>query len=598
MQSTITKSKLVKIPLALTAILLVATVLVPQFVNLDRLRPQLEAILHSSVGRDVHIGSIQLSFLAGGIRAEDVSIADDPAFSAGTFVESKSLGIGLSLTALVFSRTLHLTSLTLEEPRVNLVKSASGKWNFSTVGGKASQDGAPLGGLAASNFMSEAPASSMSAFLFDKIKIVNGTILLPASWSASTPEADPLPDISLQGINLDVRNASLDKVMSFVISGSMKDGGKFRFRGEAGPINRAAPEQTPFHALIEVVQANLAQAATTGSPSSLRGALSIEASMTSDGRAVHSEGNLHAEKLRLVGAGSPAQQPISLRYASDYMLVGQTGVVRMSEISTSKGTAHLTGTYRIQRGVVTARLKFSGVQLPLDFVQGVLPAVGINLPVGSALHGGTVTANLCFDGRIDRPITIGSAQIANARLSGFDLGSKLGSIPGLGGLHAVAELGIVGLSSQFRVSPRGTHISNFKSELSGLGSISGEGDVSASSQLQFQMVAHVQDNGMVHTVVSQTGLRSAPNDIPFKIEGTTSLPLFLPDLSRMAKGTATNLARNTATHFVNQTLAKSTNAGRAATAPQNNGKKKGFFGRLFGHRDKSPVQNAALHKKY
>jgi hypothetical protein len=97
MQSTITKSKIVKIPLALTSILLVATVLVPQFVNLDRLSPQLESILHSSVGRDVPIGRIQLSFLAGGIRAENVSVADDPAFSTGTFVESKSLGIGLSL---------------------------------------------------------------------------------------------------------------------------------------------------------------------------------------------------------------------------------------------------------------------------------------------------------------------------------------------------------------------------------------------------------------------------------------------------------------------------------------------------------------------
>jgi hypothetical protein len=111
-------------------------------------------------------------------------------------------------------------------------------------------------------------------------------------------------------------------------------------------------------------------------------------------------------------------------------------------------------------------------------------------------------------------------------------------------------------------------------------------------------VAHVQESGMMDTVVSQAGLRSALNDIPFKIEGTTSLPLFLPDLSRMSKGTATNLARNTATHFVNQTLGKGTNAGSAVTVPQNNGRKKGFFGRLFDRRDKSPVQHAALHKKY
>jgi hypothetical protein len=52
MQSTIKKSKIMKIPLALTALLLAAAVLVPRFANLDSLRPQLESILHSSVGRE------------------------------------------------------------------------------------------------------------------------------------------------------------------------------------------------------------------------------------------------------------------------------------------------------------------------------------------------------------------------------------------------------------------------------------------------------------------------------------------------------------------------------------------------------------------
>ena len=73
------KSKKMKIAATLAGIILLAVALLPYLVNLDQLRPQLEAALQSRLGREVHIGYLELSLLSGGARANSLSIADDPA---------------------------------------------------------------------------------------------------------------------------------------------------------------------------------------------------------------------------------------------------------------------------------------------------------------------------------------------------------------------------------------------------------------------------------------------------------------------------------------------------------------------------------------
>ena len=163
------KSKMMKITATLAAMFFVAIVALPHLVDVDSLRPRLEASLQSSLARPVHIGHMQISLLAGGAHVEDISIADDPTFRSGNFVQAKSLEVGVSLLALLFSRSLHVTSLTLNEPEVTITQSASGKWNFSTIGGTKPQD----------DFTQEAAITSTPSFRLDRVNIINGTIVLP-----------------------------------------------------------------------------------------------------------------------------------------------------------------------------------------------------------------------------------------------------------------------------------------------------------------------------------------------------------------------------------------------------------------------------------
>jgi len=564
------KRKLTKIAAGVVGALALVALVVPYMINVDRLRPKLESILASSLTRDVHIGRLELSILAGGMRAENLTIADDPAFSAARFLECKSLGIGVSLKELVFSRTLHVTSLTLDEPQVNLVQSASGAWNFSTMGHPADS-----GSVIAEDVLAPSDGESTQAFIFDKVKINDGTLVLPLSGAPEAKQSNP---VRLEHIDVDLRNVALDGVMSFVVSGRTMDGGRIQARGQAGPVNRSAPEKTSFRASIKVAGANLALSPDLWGGS---GSLGMDGSVASDGSAIHSEGHGRVEKLRLVRGGTAVSQPVSFSYATDYSLAKQSGVIRAGEISLGKAKAQLSGSYSLRGNALVSHLKLSGSQLPLENVEAVLGALGIQPPARSTFQGGTVTANMLLDGRMDRLVTSGSAEIDNARLEGFDLGSKLGSIPGLSGLPSSSKLTIVSLSSQFRISPQTTHLSNLKTEISGIGSVTGGGDIDASNRLQFKMVAHIASNSVTRSALNGIGLRALPNDVPFKVEGTTSLPIFLPDLSVMAKSIAGSMAESIATNAAKNAVSK--NAVSPTQTAANNSKKKGLLGRLFGH---------------
>ena len=562
MMSETKKRKRTKIAAGLVAVFALVIFVVPFLINVDRLRPQLESILGSSLTREVHIGRLELSILAGGMRAENLSIVDDPAFSTARFLECKSLGIGLSLKELIFSRKLHVTSLTLDEPQVNLVQSSSGAWNFSTIGHSTDS-----GSVTAEDVLAPTDGDSTQAFVFDHIKISNGTLALPLTGASNR--------ITLQHIEVDLRNVALDGVMSFVLSGRTTDGGRLQARGQAGPVNRSAPEKSAFHASIKVANANLAL--SPGFEGS--GSLGMDASVASDGNTVHSEGRGRVERLRLVREGTPTSQPVTFSYATDYSVAKQAGVIRAGEISIGKAKAQLSGSYSLRGNAPVAHVKLSGSQLPLENVQMALAALGIRPPTGSALNGGTVTANLSLDGRTDRLVTSGNAEIDNARLQKFDLGSKLASIPGLSGLQSGTDLGIMSLSSQFRITPQDTHLSNLKSELSGIGSVTGGGDIDANNRLQFNMVAHISSHSVTRSALNVIpGLRGLPNDVPFKVEGTTSLPIFLPDLSSAVRSMAQNLATNAAKVGVSPT-----------ELAANSSKKKGIWGKLFGHKERASL---------
>jgi len=159
-------------------------------------------------------------------------------------------------------------------------------------------------------------------------------------------------------------------------------------------------------------------------------------------------------------------------------------------------------------------------------------------------------------------------------------------------LKGNSDLMIVRLGTHLHIAPEGTHIAGLNGQFAGIGSVTGDGDVSESNQLNFHMVAHVASDGAVRFGLNHVGLRNLPNDIPFQVVGTTSVPVIIPDLSGMANSTgkaaAKEVAKNTAKSVV-QKIAGNTPKTAPATPSQtaSNNKKAGFFHNLFHRRDKN-----------
>src|SRR5215470_5383973 len=128
------KNKL-RIIAIIVAVIIVIAIALPLLVNVNTFRPRLEAELTNALGRQVTMGNLSLSIFSGAVAADDISIADDPAFSNLPFIRAKSLKVGVQLMPLIFSKTLNITDLTLDQPDITLLRSPAGTWNYSSLGG-------------------------------------------------------------------------------------------------------------------------------------------------------------------------------------------------------------------------------------------------------------------------------------------------------------------------------------------------------------------------------------------------------------------------------------------------------------------------------
>src|SRR6266851_7010711 len=104
-------NRIVRYLLIAVGILVVALIAIPFFLSPNQFRPTIEEKLSAALGRPVTVGNMSLSLFSGSLSADDLSIADDPAFSKSPFLTAKSLKVGVEMRPLIFSKALHVTGV-------------------------------------------------------------------------------------------------------------------------------------------------------------------------------------------------------------------------------------------------------------------------------------------------------------------------------------------------------------------------------------------------------------------------------------------------------------------------------------------------------
>ena len=519
----------------IVAVLLLVILILPSLIDANRYKPEIQAKLGTALGRNVQIGNIKLSIFSGGVVVDDVAISDDPAFSHSQFLAAKELTVGVHLIPLIFSKQLEIESITIKDPQVTLLRNNAGVWNYSSMGGSSKTE-------------AKTPSSAPSAnsLSVGKIEITNGKISVGNVGSKAKP-------LIYQDVNLTVTDLSYTSQFPFKLSAKDPGNGALKVEGKAGPVDQTDASLTPLDAKIDVQHLDIATFGGLASPNAgIAGLVDFNGSLTSDGKQMSSKGTVKTTKLKLSASGSPSTVPVNVDYDTDYQLKSQSGVLKQGDIHVGKALARLTGSYNIAGETPTLQLKLNGQAMSVPDLEGVLPAVGVILPSGSALTTGTLDANLAIAGPADKLVITGPIKLANGTIKGFSVSSKLGalgSFAGLGG-NKSSDTVIESLTTNVRVEPAGTHAQDLNVVIQGIGSVTGDANVDAAGKLDCKMVAHVSGGALggvsqVASVASALpfgggGKNSSGGGggIPFRVTGTTSNPIFVPDVAGVAGGLA------------------------------------------------------------
>ena len=367
--------KILYIVCGVIVLLLLAVIILPFVIDVNQFRPQIESAANTALNRKVTIGNIALSILSGGVSVQDISVSDDPAFGTSPFLTAKSVNVGVELMPLIFSRALHVTGLTINEPQVTLLRSSSGTWNFSTLGATGAKE------------QPKSTSSGDADVSAQRLEIANGKIVVGNVGSAKTREYN--------GVDLQASDLSYTTQFPFQLTATTPGNGSLKLSGKAGPLNQTDAQQTPVEVNLEIKNFDVTLSGFIDPSAGIAGVLDFTGTMNSDGHKVNSKGKVGANKVQLVAGGSPAKKALDVDYETDYDLKTQAGTLKQGDVHIGAALAHLTGTYSTAGHTAAIQMKLDGQNMPAADLEAMLPALGVTLPSGA--HGVQV-GNLLREG--------------------------------------------------------------------------------------------------------------------------------------------------------------------------------------------------------
>lgn len=382
-------------------VILLALIVTPFFINADQFRPQIESALSQELGRNVQLGHIKVSLFSGSLSADQISIADDPAFSTQPFLTAKSLSVGIDVKPLIFSRDLRVHSLNFNDPQLQLLRTTAGQWNFASLGAPAAT---PKGSASEAKALpnpaqaspSASTSSALNSFSVDKMKISNGTVVIGRAGQSTSP--------AYQNVNLSAQNISTTAAFPFQFDAKTPTGGKINLTGNLGPVGNNDGSHLPFEGRLK------AQSVPAPDIENLLAVLGYALPQGSNlkGGTIQADLALHGP-LEQFGADGPVK-------LSDVTLAGFS---LASKLSTALGQTGSQGNDTLIK-IAEGALRYGPQGVRADNLNVEIASIG------SVTGAGTISPQNTLDFRLIAKLE-GASPIA--RLTQVSLFSKSGGIP-------------------------------------------------------------------------------------------------------------------------------------------------------------------------
>jgi AsmA protein len=121
----------------------------------------------------------------------------------------------------------------------------------------------------------------------------------------------------------------------------------------------------------------------------------------------------------------------------------------------------------------------------------------------------------------------------------------MGAVASLAGVKRVGDTLIESLTGTLHMTPDGIRIESFSMLAPDLGTLTGDGTISPQGAMNFPMLAKLKDGVVASPIQSETITRvlsyTQTSGVPFRIQGTTKNPQFVPDVGRAMKGATDSL---------------------------------------------------------
>jgi len=510
------------------AALLLLVLVIPYFLNADNYRPRIEHALSDATGRPVTLGQLAFSLLTGSLSAQQLTIADDPAFSQQPFLQSQQIHIGVAVMPLLLSRQVKIQSITIDAPHIALITNQAGVPNYASLGNAGKRTHA------------QETQSTLPDLSIGRLQVKDGEVTVSTLGSNIPPRA-------FRNLQADIGGFSLTTPFTYSLSADLPGNGKLSVSGKGGPFNQADASATPFTAKVNVQHADVVATTLVPPSAGISGFANLDADATSSGQALHAQGTLQASQLKLAQKGTPAPRPVNLHFTLDQDLRALSGQVRSTTVAFDKAAFAIAGSYNTRGTVTNLNLHVQGDGVPLNDLEAFLPALGVQVPAGSRLQGGTLSTQLEITGTSQSPIISGPVRVNNTQLAGFDLGSKLSALSALTGIHSGNNTtNIQVLSAIIRSAGGALDAQSIDAVVPGIGSATGNGTVSATDALNFKLVAKIDQSGVGGAATQAISLLGGSvggaaggalrNGVPVSITGTASNPVFTPDVKGLAGG--------------------------------------------------------------
>jgi hypothetical protein len=118
---------------AFVALVIVVLLLIPPLISVNRFQRRIATSISDSLGRPVHLDRVTLNLLPlPGFTLQNLVVGEDPAFGSEPIIRASSVRATLRFRSL-WTRRVEFSTISFDDPSVNLVHTSDGKWNLESI---------------------------------------------------------------------------------------------------------------------------------------------------------------------------------------------------------------------------------------------------------------------------------------------------------------------------------------------------------------------------------------------------------------------------------------------------------------------------------